>query len=331
MHWNQPVFAPVCPTTASWNCCCQLATGASCWCWSVLREQALLSSLQSSRLISAEKRERKVNTQIQNKPKKLFGFCTNVKNCQTSLCVRRVCKINIYVSVFICEVTAETVVRLLTYYFKMPSFRSVVDSWGCFFLKLLSVRSTIWSLDRPVLSISPAALSSKQPCNKAYIGPAIATPTGVQPTNQKERHAICALSCLVTCQQRKKTNRRRRRSWGGMNGRHWRYGNVQGLVRTSKDHIKFLPNPSWARTKVVVSFLPCMSLQTRGSTEAPTLQLAALRRTWRHLFSSTITSEFFILPQSCENTVYRARGRAQVRHSYSDGLHPKAVDIEKLE
>lgn len=194
------------------------------------------------------------------------------------------------------------------------------------------MRSTIWSLDRPVFSISPAALSSKQPCNKAYIVPGITTPTGVQPTNQKERHAICALSCLVTCQQRKKTNRRRRRSWGGgMNGRHWRYGNVQGLVRTSKGHIKFLPNPLWARTKVVVSSVPCVFLQTMCSTEAPTLQLAALRRTWRHLFCSTITSEFFILPQSCEHTVYRAHGRARIRHSHTDGLHPKAVDIGKLE
>lgn len=40
----------------------------------------------------------------------------------------------------------------------------------------------------------------------------------------------------------------------------WRYGNVQGLVRTSNDHIIFLPNPLCARTKA-----PRMSLQTIGS------------------------------------------------------------------
>lgn len=38
-----------------------------------------------------------------------------------------------------------------------------------------------------------------------------------------------------------------------MNGRLWRYGNVQGLVRTRNDHIIFLPNPSCAQTKAFSS------------------------------------------------------------------------------
>lgn len=133
-----------------------------------------------------------------------------------------------------------------------------------------------------------------------YVG-VVATPPTPQPTNQKERHAICAVSCLVTCQQRKKTNRRRRRSWWVMNGRLWRYGNVQGLVRTSNDHIVFHPNPSSARTKAFFPVHVAPDYWQQKSARS-TYQFAALRRTWRHLFCSTITSEFFILLQSCQHS-----------------------------
>lgn len=65
---------------------------------------------------------------------------------------------------------------------------------------------------------------------------------------------------------------------GGMNGRLWRYGNVQGLVRTRNDHIIFLPNPSCAQTKAFSSPLH-VAMRRLAAEKCSTYQLAALRRT----------------------------------------------------
>lgn len=107
---------------------------------------------------------------------------------------------------------------------------------------LLSAQTTVWKLlltyVRSFFLTSCQALRSVlQQC--LYRG-CKTTPSLLQPANQKERRAICAGSCLVTCQQRRKTNRG---MGGAMNSRPAMaqcYGNIQRLAWARKDHFVIL-------------------------------------------------------------------------------------------
>lgn len=190
----------------------------------------------------------------------------------------------------------------------MPLLRSVVNNSGCF-SRLLSVRSTIWSLLRSVVSLSPAAQLKTAPQQSLYIKELRPRPRTAQRTNQKERHAICAVSCLVTCQQRKKTNRRRRRrSWGGNEWQTLALWKCPGTCPDS-EWSYYISSKSFMRTNKSF-FLPPLYVAMRRFHSRKVQHLsvgcAAENMTSPVLFEHYI-SFFFILLQSCkhsQDTVY---------------------------
>lgn len=147
--------------------------------------------------------------------------------------------------------------------------------------------------------------------NKAYIGDPFGHAHPPRSANRKGRHAICPVSCLVTCQRRRETNsgRKGRGGEGGrlvMNSSLQSYGNVQALGRACRDHVAHLVFVQQQSIKLLLRarLVPlCLCAESQWQQQQQQQIGGAARRapagsllqwTLRHLFCPSITSEFFI-------------------------------------